>query len=146
MPERYQKGYYTGPSFISQINFLGCAPNIQLIPDEHSVDGEFCAIRFHCHDSSVFLHVVSQLPMPRCPDCRARFSSLPDISIPDIAVPCQKCQRYTPVHSLVWRQMAGYARFFVEVTGVYPHEALPTPGLLKTLTKLSHCDWHYFYR
>jgi hypothetical protein len=45
-----------------------------------------------------------------------------------------------------WRQLAGFGRFFIEVWGIFPHEAVPTEKLLKQLA--SHTpgvSWSFFY-
>lgn len=44
-----------------------------------------------------------------------------------------------------WRKSAGFARFFIEITEIYPKEAIPQPGLLSALETMSDERWKYFY-
>jgi hypothetical protein len=41
--------------------------------------------------------------------------------------------------------MAGYARLFIEITDIFPKEAIPQQLLLDKLSAIARTDWQYFY-
>jgi hypothetical protein len=49
------------------------------------------------------------------------------------------------MEAIQWRKMAGYAHLFIEITDVFPKEAIPQTLLLDSLTDMSHTGWTYFY-
>lgn len=44
-----------------------------------------------------------------------------------------------------WRHTAGFGRLFVEIPGIYPHEAVPADRLLDALAAATGVRWDYFY-
>lgn len=144
LPEKYGAGFRTGPQFISQVSFLGCSPAIQLEPDASGTDDGFCAVRVHCFEDGAKLLSTAHNPRPRCPACHAVVSVDPALGA-EQSVACAACGRSSTLYALDWRRAAGYARCFIEITGIYPEEALPTDGLLAALQTVSQCPWRYFY-
>jgi len=41
--------------------------------------------------------------------------------------------------------MAGYAQLFIEITDIFPKEAIPQQLLLDKLSDITNVDWQYFY-
>ena len=145
LPEKCGPGFLVGEKFLSLVAFMGCAPAINLQPDVDNPDPEYCAVRIKpIHESPDFL-IASRHSLPRCPLCRAVVAVDTNKLLAEALVTCERCTEQTSVYALNWRRGAGYARCFVEITGVYPQEALPTEALLNALQEISKCEWRYFY-
>lgn len=82
-------------------------------------------------------------PPARCPHCRCE--AVIDEPVADKVYTCPGCDERMRAHQLDWRQAAGFGRFFIEVSGIYPHEAVPADRLLQRLRDFSHGDWNYFF-
>jgi hypothetical protein len=41
--------------------------------------------------------------------------------------------------------MAGYAQLFIEITDIFPREAIPQQILLDKLASITDVEWLYFY-
>jgi len=136
--------YLPGDNFLSLITFLGCSPNINLMP----VTGES-----HC-----FISIIKQTPKPdclghtqtvnpKCPGCGKRIAEWKTTNWKqsgEICI-CDKCQLQTPYAELNWKHECGFARAGFEVNHIYPHEAVPTDQLLNTLSLFSGFEWDYCY-
>lgn len=146
LPDRYGSGYFVGNRFLSLVTFMGCSPAIKLEPDDSQPDQEFCSIRLRLEKASPLLQVASRNSPPRCPHCRSVVEVESGDPVAETLMDCKQCGAKTPLYALNWRKTAGYARCFVEITGVYPQEALPTATLLNSLQEFSGCEWCYFYR
>jgi len=134
-----------GEHFLGLVTFLGCSPAIHLAPDPASPEREYCRVRLREFRAAPhFLH-ARHLPTPRCPVCRAPVAVDPAQTTPESDVDCRRCGARTSAARLDWRRAAGYASLFIEISGVYPGEALPTDALLARLEQASGCGWRYFY-
>ncbi len=145
LPEGFAPGFLIGDSFLSLVTFMGCAPAINLEPDGNQPEKEFCSIRIRMKKESPQFLIAPHYPPPRCPHCRSVVEIDGESLIAEMLTVCNRCDTKTPVHALNWRKAAGYARCFVEITGVYPQEALPTETLMNALQGFSGCEWRYFY-
>lgn len=135
--------FHAGGRFLQLITFLGCSPQVAL----HSVDAmpgqEVCCIRFRDYPDAV--HLASDpLPNVRCQNCRATLK-LVKLGTSDFPVRCGNCASLLQWDMIDWRRAAGCGSFFVEVKGIFPHEAVPSERLLIELATYSACQWAYFY-
>jgi len=137
--------YLIGDAFLSQVTFMGCAPAIELEPIEDNPDSTtFCHIEIGqvCQHPEFIRgseHLVS-----RCPHCRHRHTNWE--TIPEsLSYTCDKCNVNLHLSEYDWKNTAGCGRFFIKLHGIYPHEAIPTPPLLKIFATLSNSSWQYFY-
>jgi hypothetical protein len=135
--------YVAGREFLKLVMFLGCAPRVLLDPECAGPGRTVCAVRLICYDDPVLLTSVP-LPAVRCASCRSLVASLTDLE-PDTHYCCRHCGNQSPLRQLDWRQGAGYGRFFLEISGVYPHEAIPSDQLLLELQSYSCCKWTHFF-
>lgn len=137
--------YLIGESFLTQISFMGCAPAIELAPQEAEPEStEFCHIQIEAVTAKMKFVRGSDHLISRCPHCRQRhvnWKILPD----NLIYQCDKCAEEVHLADYDWRHTAGIARFFISLHGIYPEEAIPTPGLLQHLEKISGKKWSYFY-
>lgn len=133
--------YGVGPQFLGLIMFLGCAPNVPLAPAAGGA--EPCTIRMLSFATPV---LVSAQPMPavRCRRCRAAVG-LPCAYDFTTRYRCANCGAAGTLAELDWRQGAGWARLFLDISGIYPHEAVPSDALLEQLAEISGGGWKYFF-
>jgi len=135
--------YAAGPEFLKLLMFLGCSPSVALVPATGDDAGEPCLIRLLSFAKPVLLS-AQPLPAVRCRQCRAG-ASLPAAFDVTTRYQCGSCGATGSVADLDWRQGAGCARLFVEVSGIYPQEAVPSDRLLNQLAGFSGGDWRYFF-
>ena len=57
---------------------------------------------------------------------------------------CRHCGEKIAIDAPDWRRNAGAGRFFVQITEVFPGEAVPLPALMAQL-RAEGDDWDYFY-
>jgi hypothetical protein len=135
--------YRAGESFLGLVMFLGCSPQVQLEPGSGTDDQAVCSIRFHDYPEVKFLSAAKRAAA-RCRKCRTPVTDgwQPDL---DTGLTCEHCGEVSKVTDLDWRQAAGFGRCFVEITGIYPHEAVPSDKLLAALADSSGGSWKYFF-
>lgn len=136
--------YLAGPAFLDLVMFLGCSPSVVLDPTEAVAGQPVCRLRLHHHNGVKFLSAAPG-PAVRCPHCRTPARVHGNAAHDSLHV-CSHCGRSTAASGLDWRRGAGYGRFFLEISGIYPHEAVPSDKLLETLRDYAGTRWHYFYR
>jgi hypothetical protein len=136
-------GYLAGENFLGLIMFLGCSPNVQLDPESATDDQAVCLVRFHQYHETRFLSAAKR-PAARCRKCRTPVPEgwLPNL---DSEYSCRQCGEVCGVTELDWRQAAGFGRCFVEITGIYPQEAIPSDKLLNALAGRSGGHWKHFF-
>lgn len=61
------------------------------------------------------------------------------------SVDCANCGENIPMQDVKWRRDAGLGRLFVEITQIFPGEAVPVDHLMKRLSTLPTGGWRYFY-
>jgi hypothetical protein len=136
--------YLTGENYLELINYLGCSPTITFKPDTN--DQRFCHISIHQFDTPRLIQCQSQPKKPQCPCCQRPVSSWTYDAAPDTpTITCDNCHTETATEAYNWRKSAGYARSFIEITDVFPREAVPQPSLLDKLETATGISWHYFY-
>lgn len=148
-PGPTHKHYLAGEHFLSLITFLGCSPNINLLP----VDGEN-----HCYISLIKASTrakrlgFTNTAKPKCPACKKRISHWKTLDgqaqawqQADNICTCDKCQTATAFGDLNWKQECGYGRCGFEIAHIYPHEAVPTDQLLNILHQFTGFLWNYCY-
>ena len=134
--------FFTGSQFLNLITFLGCAPTIQF--DATHDRAEFCFIRLISTDDIKLIKTSSLSRPPHCPHCKKAVKRWQDYST-ETAWECPHCANTAPAYDYDWRRTAGFARIFIEITDIYPKEAIPQPSFLKNLATHTSVDWDYFY-
>lgn len=86
----------------------------------------------------------------KSPKCRSCGQSLLDVSTLDTTLPaqsaCLHCGKAWRVTDTTWRGQAAICQFFIQVTEIYPHEALPTDQLLEALAQCAGgTPWRVIY-
>jgi len=142
--------FMTGERFLDLIAFLGCSPNIKLVPDKDHQSFSHVNIVMNQGESILFRYGTQTRP-PRCPGCRSPLKDWRALTAP-AAAPyecgwrCPECGRHALPWQFDWRKMAGFGRFFIEITDIYPKEALPQAMLLDALAQAFSMSWTWFYQ
>ena len=134
--------FFTGNSFLDFIAYMGCAPAIQFEASENS--SAFCFIKIHHYESAQLIYNQKQARAPHCPQCNKPVSNWQQNKI-STTIPCDHCHTTFNIENFNWRKMAGYAQLFIEITDIFPKEAIPQQLLLDKLLSITNIDWQYFY-
>jgi hypothetical protein len=135
--------FAVGDRFLKLVMFLGCAPYVVLDAEADQPGQVACDVRLLDYER---VSLVSRKggPPARCRACRA-VAERPRVDAPEARYQCGSCGKECQVADLDWRKCAGYGRFFIQINGVYPHEAIPSDRLMKALQVYAQCHWKYFY-
>ena len=134
--------YFTGDKFLDYIAYMGCAPTIQFEANE--VNDKFCYIKIHHHKTAKLISNTKPSASPHCPHCKKTVKNWQDTRT-TTTIKCDQCETTSNIEDFNWRKMAGYARLFIEITDIFPKEAIPQQILLDKLAKLTDIEWQYFY-
>jgi uncharacterized protein Usg len=137
-----EQHYFTGERYLDYIAYMGCAPSIQF---EASDDKEnFCFIKIHQLSAPQLIHSQKQARAPHCPHCNKPVKNWQDKKI-ESRIHCDSCNTTSNIENFNWRKMAGYAQLFIEITDIFPKEAIPQQSLLDKLANINNVNWHFFY-
>lgn len=135
--------YYIGEQYLDYIAYLGCSPTIQF--EESKTSDKFCHIKIHTYDIAKLLVNKVQARAPHCPVCNKPVKDW-QTNISNESIHCKLCHSNSHLSDYNWRKSAGYAQLFIEITDIFPKEAVPQQILLDQLAKEFHTEWDYFYR
>jgi len=138
--------FLVGDDFLKLITFLGCSPNVELAPTGDN--GAFCHVSLV--QTQPQLLTSAHTRNPRCPACRKDAASLSVIISAMQARDakqwqCTSCSETVDIQNMNWRHTAGNAGFFVEISNIFPDEAVPSDELMSALQKATNSKWDYFY-
>ena len=134
--------YFSGDKFLDYIAYMGCAPAIQF---EASDDNEiFCFIKIHRYNSAKLIFSQAQSRAPHCPNCNKPVHDWQHNNSSS-TIHCDQCNTTSGIDKFNWRKMAGFAKLLIEITDIFPKEALPQQLLMNQLSSISKTDWQYFY-
>ncbi|MCU7959762.1 MAG: hypothetical protein KZQ58_07125 [gamma proteobacterium symbiont of Bathyaustriella thionipta] len=137
-----------GERFLQLLAFMGCSPHIEVSPP---ADGsfDFCYVQLSGPHADIQLRTARNTAPPRCPACRYRIADwkalLHGQQSVNSAYVCAQCATRSQWYDLDWRQSAGSGRLFLEVTQIFPSEAIPGDELLALLRSVTKIPWRYFY-
>ncbi len=134
--------FYTGKRYLDYIAYMGCSPAIQFEANENS--NNFCHVKIHHYDRTKLIVSQIQARAPHCPHCGKPVKDWLSYKSEEI-IKCNLCNTAANIAEFNWRKMAGYARVFIEITDIFPKEAIPQQILLDELSRICETDWSYFY-
>lgn len=134
--------YFTGKRYLDYIAYMGCSPAIQFEADESS--NNFCHVKIHHYDKAKLIVSQIQARSPHCPNCSKPVKDWLNNRTEE-TINCSLCNTAANIAEFNWRKMAGYARVFIEITDIFPKEAVPQQILLDELSRVCEIDWSYFY-
>lgn len=122
------------------ITFLGCSPALKLGELEPSI-----TIHRFRHSTGLGGDSVTTIRYPGCKhpveDTAARLSPNPEYN----HWTCPVCGQQGKNSEINWRKTAGFSNLFIEVTHIFPNEAIPSDKLLCQLKTLTQLNWLWFY-
>ena len=133
--------FLVGEKFLDHISFMGCSPNIKL--ENENNDGKFTFVRITTTDTITALTGKHSFA-PHCPQCKKPEKNWREL-LHDNQIICSNCQQTSNAWLYNWRKSAGFGRCFIEITDIYPKEAIPQPSLLDFLEKNFETSWTYFF-
>ena len=143
--EPYKENHFLpGDNFLSQITFLGCSPNINLIPTE----GEsHCYISFLDQSEQANCLGYTSNCNPKCPSCTKRIADwkVNNWNKAGLHCTCDKCGTQSLYAELIWKNECIYGTSGFVINHIYPHEAVPTEQLLDHLKSVTGNEWAYAY-
>lgn len=146
--------FLAGERLLELVIFLGCSPAVELAPPDDPQSrnqGRFCHVRLPAPTPAGQARSGLRQLQARCPHCRHRVVEperlLEQVRHGGTGVrwQCPGCGAELAIPDLNWRHSAGFARTFIEIWGVFPHEAVPSDELLDTLSRETGVKWRYFY-
>ena len=133
-----QSTWMPGEKLMDYITFLGCSPALQR--------GEIeSVIRLHQREKIFALGGTSTDAL-RFPDCRHKIENAPEI-VGNYPAPwqCPHCNNHGVFEQINWRRSAAASSLFIEISGVFPKEAVPADKLIAFLRQQTDIDWNWFY-
>lgn len=129
-----------GRKLMDYITFLGCSPALQR--------GEI--------ESSITIHYFNQLTglggksitTIRYPGCKHPVHEPERLirSYPkEESWKCPVCGIEGKTDQIQWRKSAGFSTVFIEISQIFPKEAIPSDKLLNALTEFTDHHWQWFY-
>lgn len=132
--------YQPGNRLMEYINFLGCSPTLSCGENQSF-------IRLHLFDQLTGLGGLS-IESIRYPECRHPVKDAVSLLInyPVLkAWKCPVCGNKGLINEFNWRKTAGISTLFIEISPIFPKEALPNDKLLQLLQNFSDTNWTWFY-
>ncbi|MCK4710218.1 MAG: hypothetical protein KAU21_16495 [Gammaproteobacteria bacterium] len=131
---------YAGNKLMDFITFLGCSPALKL--------GEI--------ESTIKIHHFKQLTglggesieTIRYPTCKHPIHDPAKLlkSFTETASwQCPNCELKGEIDAINWRKSAGFSKIFIEVSQIFPKEAVPSDKLLEALHTFTKYNWKWFY-
>ena len=139
--QKTETSFLVGEKFLDYISFMGCSPKIKF--DNKDNDDKFTFIRI-ITAADIKALTGKHSFAPHCPQCKKPEKNWREL-LKDNQLTCSHCQNNSDAWSYNWRKSAGFARFFIEITDVYPKEAIPQPSLLELLENKFQVAWDYFF-
>ena len=137
-----ENSFFTGERFLDYISYMGCSPAIQFEANETS--NQFCHIKFYQYDTAKLIVSQKQTRAPHCPKCSKPVKDWLNNKTKK-TIHCELCNTTANIGHFNWRKMAGYAHVFIEITDIFPKEAIPQQLLLDKLAHITDTEWLYFY-
>lgn len=144
-----QNHFLAGDRFLDYIAFMGCSPDIKLEPDNNGKP--FSAVHLRQSEFIEF-NRGTHTATPRCNNCgspvhdwETGINAWLD-SGGSLLMKCGSCQQQAVPWQYNWRRSAGFGRCFIEISNIYPKEAIPQQHFLDELHAFSKVNWQYFYR
>jgi hypothetical protein len=142
--------FLAGDRFLELIALLGCSPGIRLEPGEDKLP--FSYVRLLPRTDAIEFHSSTHTHAPRCPQCRSPVtdwkSEISNWQQHGTEIPwtCTACGLTAEPWQYNWRKSAGFGRCFIEISNIFPKEAIPQQQLLDALHSHYSVSWHYFYQ
>jgi len=137
-----ENSFFVGKKYLDYIAYMGCSPAIQF--EASSDNSKFCYIKIHQFKTAQLIINKIQKRAPNCPQCKQLIKNWQQ-HLTDTSVTCELCKITSNLEDFNWRKNGAYAQLFIEITDIFPKEAIPQQTLLDQLVSATNTDWQYFY-
>lgn len=134
------ESFTPGDQLMTYINYLGCSPS--LLAGEMDV-----TVKTHVFDSLTALG-GDTIETIRYPGCKHAIQDRAELLRNFIKRPdwlCPTCGNSGQFEQINWRKSVGISMLFIEITSIFPKEAIPTEKLLSMLKNFNQSEWLWFY-
>ena len=135
-----KRHFYTGKKFLDYIAYMGCSPVISF--EAGDKNNHFCHIRLLHYPQAKLIHSRLQARAPICPQCKKPVKGWQENYG---RIQCNYCGATSSTADFNWRKMAGASTLFIQITDIFPKEAIPQQVLLEKLAAIYPACWRYFY-
>lgn len=129
-----------GDRLMDFINYLGCSPALSSGALEAS-------IKLFSYKTLTGMG-AEPIETLRYPRCKHPISNGPAL-LADLQATarwtCPGCGQQGNADEINWRKSAGYSHYFIEISPIFPREALPSEALLTILQDNTKKPWSWFY-
>ena len=131
-----------GVNLMEYINYLGCSPALTTGSLEARI-----TLRAYENLTGLGGESIEALRYPGCKHVIQPEDIRPLLSTggPDQTWTCPNCGQKGRLKDINWRKSAGFSHYFIEISPIFPKEALPTDALLDALQQVSQRPWSWFY-
>lgn len=137
---RQQNCFQHGQQLMEYINFLGCSPAVASAEIETTI---------HLHSFNTLTAMggdsIETIRYPSCKHPVNDSARLLKNYTPQKRWQCPFCGNQGEIDQINWRKTAGISTLFIEISPVFPREAIPTDKLLHLLQNYSQSNWRWFY-
>ncbi len=128
-----------GPKLMAHITYLGCSPAL-------STGGSESEIHIHMFTE---IHGMGgdSIETLRFPRCKHKIPNpLVLLSSPPYAKwICDQCDNSGVISEINWRKSAAYSDVFIEITSIFPKEAIPSESFIQSIRLFCNSEWGWFY-
>lgn len=133
------KQYVPSTSFMSLITFLGCSPNLN-----HDIETKISINLTHKKQALGGDSIVKL----SCPNCQQKITDPTTLlknyqTSPNWLSSC--CKNKIALEEINWRKSAGFSHTFIQISNIFPKEAIPSDDFMLLLFQFSQSHWNYFY-
>lgn len=128
-----------GSMLMQHITYMGCSP---ALTDAQSAN----EIHLHLFNQMTGLggESIETLRYPGCKHPLTDPKSLLSHSA-ESRWSCSQCENTGMISDINWRKSAAYSDIFIEISGIFPKEAIPSDQFIQSLMQWSKSEWHWFY-
>ncbi len=58
---------------------------------------------------------------------------------------CDQCDNSGVISEINWRKSAAYSDVFIEITSIFPKEAIPSESFIQSIRLFCNSEWGWFY-
>ena len=125
-----------GKQLMDYITFLGCSPSLKLGEIESTI-----RFFYFDHVNGLGGESIETIKYPLCKHQVDQPSKLLSKFADNPYWHCPVCGQEGKINEINWRKTAGFSKLFIEVSQIFPKEAIPSDKLLDTLLRFTKTDW-----
>ncbi len=129
-----------GRKLMDYITFLGCSPSLRVGEIESEIK-----VHYFNQTTGMGGQSVETIRYPKCKHAVFEPSTLLHKYPEKDDWTCKVCGSEGKTHEINWRKAAGFSSIFIEISQIFPKEAIPSDKFLGTLLHFTNVNWKWFY-